>query len=107
AAPIVIELGYACFLQACFVVSIIQIATGRKAGWNDVPRPATNRAVGPALLVPAATAYGILLPTSLLDSDWYQALTVWVGFNTLVFASLSLLQVLPPLRRGARQRSTA
>ncbi|MET0998147.1 MAG: glycosyltransferase family 2 protein [Marmoricola sp.] len=107
AAPIVIELGYACFLQACFVVSIIQIATGRKAGWNDVPRPATNRAVGPALLVPAATAYGILLPTSLLDSDWYQALTVWVGFNTLVFAFLSLLQVLPPLRREARQRSTA
>lgn len=102
AAPVVIELGYAFFLQVCFVVSIIQIATGRKAGWNHVPRPTTNGAVVPALAAHATTAYGILLPASLLLSDWYQALTVWVGFNTLVFAVLSLLHVLPPLRREAR-----
>ena len=40
AAPIFIELGYALFLQACFVTSIFQMASGRKAGWNYVPREA-------------------------------------------------------------------
>ena len=46
--------------------------------------------------------YGILLPASVLLTDWYQALA-WVGFNTLVFAVLSLLQLLPPLHRDARR----
>ena len=45
------------------------------------------------LLVP----YGILLPASILATDWYQALCLWVGFNTLIFAFLSLMQLLPPL----------
>ncbi len=89
AAPIFIELAYAMFLQICFVTSIVQIATGRKAGWNYVPRPASH-----VLLVPL----GILLPASILATDWYAALCLWVGFNTLVFAFLSLLQLLPPLR---------
>jgi len=40
AAPILLELGYALFLQACFVTSIVHIMLGRKAGWNHVPRPA-------------------------------------------------------------------
>ena len=82
------------FLQICFVTSIVQIATGRKAGWNYVPRNAVNG----LLLVP----FGILLPTSILATDWYQALSIWVGFNTLVFAFLSLLQLLPPLQLAAR-----
>ena len=42
AAPIVLELAYAMFLQICFVTSIVQIAMGRKAGWNYVPRNAVN-----------------------------------------------------------------
>jgi len=96
AAPIFLELAYAMFLQICFVTSIVQIATGRKAGWNYVPRNAVNS----LLLVP----FGILLPTSILASDWYQALSIWVGFNTLVFALLSLLQLLPPFQLGTRGR---
>ena len=99
AAPIVIELVYAVFLQICFVTSIVQIATGRKAGWNYVPRNAVNG----ILLVP----FGILLPTSILAADWYAALSIWVGFNTLVFAFLSLLQLLPPLQLSARRRRTS
>ena len=73
--------------------SIVQIATGRKAGWNYVPRNAVN-----AMLVPL----GILLPASILATDWYQALSIWVGFNTLIFAFLSLLQLFPPLQLAAR-----
>ena len=94
AAPIFVELGYALFLQVCFVTAIVQMATGSEAGWNDVPRPMLQG----VLLVP----YGILLPTSILTTGWYQALCLWVGFNTLVFATLSLLQLLPPLRLGSR-----
>ena len=32
------------FSRWCFVISIVQMATGRKAGWNYVPRPANHRA---------------------------------------------------------------
>ena len=42
AAPIVIELGYVVVLQVVFVTSLVQIATGRRAGWNYVPRQATS-----------------------------------------------------------------
>ena len=94
AAPILVELAYALFLQVCFVTSIVQMATGREAGWNYVPRPVVQK----ALLVP----YGILLPASILTTGWYQALCLWVGFNTLVFATLSLMQLFPPLRLGSR-----
>ena len=38
AAPLVIELAYDLVLQASFVVSLVEIASGRKAGWNYVPR---------------------------------------------------------------------
>jgi biofilm PGA synthesis N-glycosyltransferase PgaC len=38
ALPLVIELVYAVFLQAVYVVSLVEIATGRAAGWNYVPR---------------------------------------------------------------------
>lgn len=40
AAPIVLELAYAVFLQACFVTSIAQIAVRRRAEWNYVTREA-------------------------------------------------------------------
>jgi cellulose synthase/poly-beta-1,6-N-acetylglucosamine synthase-like glycosyltransferase len=93
AAPIFVELAYAAYLQACFVTSLLQIVTGRRRTWNYVPRPAANGVVA----VPALTVYGIVLPTSLLYTDWYQALCLWVGFNTLVFVVLSIFQMLPPL----------
>jgi cellulose synthase/poly-beta-1,6-N-acetylglucosamine synthase-like glycosyltransferase len=38
ALPLVIELAYAVFLQAVYVVSLLEIASGRSAGWNYVPR---------------------------------------------------------------------
>lgn len=41
AAPIVVELAYAVFLQACFVTSIVQIAVRRRAEWNYVERQVT------------------------------------------------------------------
>jgi hypothetical protein len=36
----VIEIGYELVLQAVFVKSLFDIASGREAGWNDVPRAA-------------------------------------------------------------------
>ncbi len=40
AAPLVIEIAYDLILQIIFLKSLIDIATGRKAGWNDVQREA-------------------------------------------------------------------
>ena len=100
AAPIFLELGYALFLQACFVFSIVQILLGRKAGWNYVPRPAVPAIVTPWLFgTGLLTTWGILLPASVLTTDWYTALAYWVGFNTLVYAFLSVLHLLPPIHR--------
>ena len=53
AAPIFLELGYALFLQACFVASLGQVFTRKEAGWNYVRRE------GLALVV---IVNGILLP---------------------------------------------
>ena len=99
AAPMFPELAYAAYLQACFVTSIGQILRGRKADWNYVPRPAV-----PGLLTPWLLAWGIVLPATILESDWYLALAWWVGFNTLVFVFLSILQLLPPLHRHPAPR---
>jgi cellulose synthase/poly-beta-1,6-N-acetylglucosamine synthase-like glycosyltransferase len=40
ALPLVIEIGYDLALQAVYVKSLFDIATGRAAGWNYVPRTA-------------------------------------------------------------------
>ena len=40
AAPLVIEIAYDLMLQAVFVKSLIDISTGRSAGWNYVPQQA-------------------------------------------------------------------
>ncbi len=42
---------------------------------------------------------GILLPSSVLQSGWFQALAAFVAFNTIVFAALSLWKLVP--RKGA------
>ena len=44
ALPLVIEIGYDLVLQAVYVKSLFDIATGRAAGWNYVPREAAARA---------------------------------------------------------------
>jgi cellulose synthase/poly-beta-1,6-N-acetylglucosamine synthase-like glycosyltransferase len=43
AAPLVIELAYDLMLQAVYVKSLLDIATGRASGWNYVPREAVPR----------------------------------------------------------------
>jgi cellulose synthase/poly-beta-1,6-N-acetylglucosamine synthase-like glycosyltransferase len=101
AAPVIPELGYAAFLQACFVRSFWAIISGTRAEWNYVPRSAT-RAITVAALSLYLAPWGILLPTAVLDAEWYRTLCIWVGFNTLVFVFLSLLQLVPPRRRSAR-----
>ena len=43
AFPLVIEIAYDLVLQAVYVKSLFDIATGRAAGWNYVPREAPRR----------------------------------------------------------------
>ena len=40
AVPLVVEIAYDLVLQAVYVKSLYDIATGRAAGWNHVPREA-------------------------------------------------------------------
>lgn len=100
AAPVLPELAYSWFLQLSLVRAFVQIGTHRTAGWNYVPRPAATLATLPvvALLVrPVATN---VLPATVLDSIWFEALSVFVGVNTLVYALLAVFQLLPPLRKS-------
>ena len=41
---------------------------------------------------------GILLPTSVLHSVWYQALAAFVALNTVIFALLALTKLIPRRR---------
>lgn len=44
------------------------------------------------------TLCGILLPASVLQSGWFQALAAFVAFNTLLYAALSLWKLIPRRR---------
>ena len=44
------------------------------------------------------THLGILLPSSVLQSGWFQALAVFVALNTLVYAGLSIAKLIPRRR---------
>ena len=41
---------------------------------------------------------GILLPSSVLQSGWFQVLAAFVAINTLVYAGLSLGKLFPKRR---------
>ncbi len=43
-------------------------------------------------------ALGILLPSEVLTSGWFQALALFVALNTLVFAALALGKLVPKRR---------
>jgi len=109
AAPIVIELGYALFLQFCFLTSLTQIGTGKKADWNYVPREVQGLVVGVGLALhdSAVFTYGIVLPESVLLTDWYEALAIWVAFNTLAYVGLSLVTLAPPRPRHKTREARA
>lgn len=101
AFPLLIELAYSLFLQSTFVSAIWQILTRRKAGWNYVPRPALAVLPLPVLALPLLphVVPANLLPSSVLESSFVEALSVFVGINTLFFAVLALFQMAPPLRK--------
>jgi hypothetical protein len=40
-----------------------------------------------------------VLPVTVLQSGWYESLAVFVGFNTVLFAILCVLDLLPRRRR--------
>jgi hypothetical protein len=44
------------------------------------------------------TLAGILLPSSVLHSGWFQALAAFVAVNTLAYAALSLAKLFPRRR---------
>ena len=103
AVPLVIELGYSLFLQSTFVLSLTQILRKKQSGWNYVPRPTGAALVLPVILASPVLARWNPLPSSVLQSSWFEALSLFVGVNTLFFAVLSVFQMLPPIRRSAHR----
>jgi hypothetical protein len=43
-------------------------------------------------------AFGILLPSEVMTTGWFQALALFVALNTLVFAALALAKLVPKRR---------
>ena len=86
AAPLLIELGYAVFLQLVYVKSLLDIALGRSKHWN-------------AAVVEGAVAVSVLASSSIAESRWFVLLAVYVGFNTIVYAALAFGKLWPRRRR--------
>lgn len=49
------------------------------------------------------TVLGIVLPSSVLETDWFQQLAVFVAVNTIFFAALGIWHLLPPRGRSRRR----
>ena len=41
---------------------------------------------------------GILLPATVFQSGWFQVLAAFVGFNTVIYATLALWKLVPRRR---------
>ena len=46
---------------------------------------------------------GILFPATVLQSGWFQTLAAFVAVNTLVYAAVSVVTILPPWHRVSRR----
>lgn len=61
------------------------------------------------ILLDSVRSSGILLPESVLYSDWFGILATFVAINTVIYVVLGLIKVLPKVRfarhRGASRRS--
>ncbi|WP_231391909.1 hypothetical protein [Arthrobacter sp. 35W] len=49
-----------------------------------------------AALAPALPA-GILLPESVMHSDWFSILIMFVAINTLIYVALAMAKILPKI----------
>lgn len=54
--------------------------------------------------LPDLAAWGIVLPSSVLTSGWYQVLAAFVAVNTLAYAALSVSKLVPKLHRRREGR---
>ena len=96
---IFLELSYSLFLQWAFLTSLTHIVTRRGKGWNEVPRPVVAAA---ALAVPLVASLGTQwnpISAETMQSSWVEGLAIFVGVNTLVYAVLSVFQMLPPIMK--------
>ena len=91
ALPLVVELAYAEFILAVFVVGFVNALLRRRAEWGHVDRAQLARQ---GVLV-APLVWGPIVTVSSLSTPWFQALTLVVGFNTVLYAGLALLNLVP------------
>jgi len=91
ALPLVVELAYAEVILVVFVVGLVDAVRRRRADWGHVDRAQLARQG--ALLAPLVC--GPVITVSTLSSPWFQALSLVVGFNTVLYAVLALLNLVP------------
>ncbi|KQR07435.1 hypothetical protein ASF78_20990 [Cellulomonas sp. Leaf334] len=104
AVVIFFELYYSVFLQWAFVTALAHIVTRRGKGWNDVPRPALAAVGFAAPVVAALGTQWNPISAETMQSSWVEALALFVGVNTLIFATLSVFQMLPPIVKTFHDR---
>ena len=98
ALPLLIELVYTELILAVFVRGLLDIVLRRRPEWGHVDR--AQLAHQGALALPVVAVVGawladpVLGPATLHDT-WFQALATVVAVNTVVFAFLALLNLVP------------
>jgi len=50
-----------------------------------------------------AISAGILFPATLLQTQFFQVLALFVAFNTIMYVTLAIAKMLPRIRRGRGQ----
>jgi cellulose synthase/poly-beta-1,6-N-acetylglucosamine synthase-like glycosyltransferase len=91
ALPLLVELAYAEFILAVFVVGFVDALLRRRAEWGHVDRAQLARQGALA----APLVLGPVITVSTLSTPWFQALSLVVGFNTVLYAALALLNLVP------------
>lgn len=104
AAVIYIELGYDLFQQAVYVKSLFDLLTGREATWHHVDRAADQQhksaftwimRLYPLILIPLAAIGLHFISLVVLHSTVGLDLQIFVAANTLFYAALSILKIIP------------
>jgi biofilm PGA synthesis N-glycosyltransferase PgaC len=93
------ELALDLFLDIIYVKGIIDITLGRKAKWGHVPaaKPVTaaHRSAVVIGIILLGVPTGILLPQSVLRSQFFAVLAALVAINTVMYAVMAVAKILP------------
>ena len=92
------------FLNIVYVKGIIDIALGRTANWKHLTHEPAPDSVKVQRMIPFFSHLvpaGILLPESIVHTEWFAILATFVAINTVMYAALAAAKILPKLHPGS------